>query len=85
MAISDCVNGNTKVTERYLSTSPEKDLFLTGRSESGDTTLIMAAIEKSQLDAVVELCDCLLLACLAGRICQGENAALMDFSRSPIA
>lgn len=39
-----------------------------------------------KLDVVVELCDCLLLAGLAGRLCQnGESAALIDVRRSPIA
>jgi hypothetical protein len=47
MAISDCVNGNIKATEQYLSTSPEQELFLTGRFESEDATLIKAAMEKS--------------------------------------
>jgi hypothetical protein len=47
MAKSECVNGNLNAVNQYLSTSSEKKLFLTGRSESGDTTLIMAAMEKS--------------------------------------
>jgi hypothetical protein len=39
-----------------------------------------------KLDVVIELCDCLLLAGLAGRFCQnGESAALIDVRRSPIA
>lgn len=47
MAISECVNGNINAVNQYLSTSSEKELFLTGRFQSGDTTLIMAATEKS--------------------------------------
>jgi ankyrin repeat protein len=47
MAISECVNGNINTVNQYLCTSYEKELFLTGRFESGDTTLIMAAMEKS--------------------------------------
>jgi hypothetical protein len=47
MAISECVNGNINAVNQYLSTSSEKELFLTGRFESGDTTLIVAAMEKS--------------------------------------
>lgn len=47
MAISECVNGNTNAVNQYLSTSSEKELFLNGRFESGDTTLIVAAMEKS--------------------------------------
>ena len=47
MAISECVNGNIDAVNQYLNTSSEKKLFLAGRFESGDTTLIMAAMEKS--------------------------------------
>jgi hypothetical protein len=43
IAISECVNGNIIAVNQHLSTSSEKELFLTGRSESGDTTLIMAS------------------------------------------
>ncbi|KAI8939285.1 hypothetical protein NX059_005111 [Plenodomus lindquistii] len=46
-AISECVNGNINAVNQYLSTSSEKELFLNGRFESGDTTLIAAAMEKS--------------------------------------
>jgi hypothetical protein len=41
---------------------------------------------KFKLDAVVELCDCLLRARFVGRFRQnGHNAALIDSRRSPIA
>jgi hypothetical protein len=46
-AISECINGNINAVDQYLSTSSEKELFLSGRFPSGDTTLIMAAMEKS--------------------------------------
>ncbi|KAF2802854.1 uncharacterized protein BDZ99DRAFT_400850 [Mytilinidion resinicola] len=46
-AISECILGNLHTISRYLSTSAETKLFLHGKSEAGETTLIMAAAEKS--------------------------------------
>ncbi|KAI1125305.1 hypothetical protein F5Y10DRAFT_284362 [Nemania abortiva] len=46
-AISDCVCGDLPTTSRYLSTSVEKELFLHGRDQDGNTTLICAAMEQS--------------------------------------
>ncbi|KAI1139099.1 hypothetical protein F5Y05DRAFT_338702 [Hypoxylon sp. FL0543] len=48
IAISDCVSGNVHTISRYLSTSTETNLFLHGKDDSGNTTLIMAASEKSR-------------------------------------
>ncbi|KAJ6282174.1 hypothetical protein J3E71DRAFT_174259 [Bipolaris maydis] len=45
--ISECIAGNLRAVGQYLSTSAEKRLFLTGKDENGDTTLIMAATEKN--------------------------------------
>jgi len=47
LAISECVSGNLHAIGQYLNTSAEKKLFLTGKDETGNTTLIMAAMEKS--------------------------------------
>lgn len=47
MAMSECVEGRVNVVSHYLNTSPEKELFLNGRFDDGDTTLIMVAAEKS--------------------------------------
>jgi hypothetical protein len=47
MAVSECVEGRVNVVSHYLNTSPEKELFLNGRFDDGDTTLIMVAAEKS--------------------------------------
>jgi hypothetical protein len=46
-AISACVTGNTHEVNDYLETSSEKSIFLGGRNRDGDTTLIMAARERS--------------------------------------
>jgi hypothetical protein len=46
-AISACVTGNTHKVNDYLETSSEKSIFLGGRNRDGDTTLIMAARERS--------------------------------------
>ncbi|RYO53879.1 hypothetical protein AA0116_g10960 [Alternaria tenuissima] len=47
MAVSKCVEGRVNVVSHYLNTSLEKELFLNGRFDDGDTTLIMVAAEKS--------------------------------------
>lgn len=47
LAISECINGNTPFVRQYLNTLIEVKLFLYGKDESGNTTLIMAAAEKS--------------------------------------
>jgi hypothetical protein len=47
LALSECVLGNTSFIKQYISTSFEAQLFLHGRDESGNTTLITAAAEKS--------------------------------------
>ena len=46
-AISDCILGNLHATNQYLSTSAETKLFLHGKTETGNTTLVMAAAERS--------------------------------------
>ena len=46
-AISDCILGNLHATSQYLSTSAEAKLFLHGKNETGNTTLVMAAAERS--------------------------------------
>ncbi|KAL2784998.1 DYW family of nucleic acid deaminases-domain-containing protein [Aspergillus keveii] len=46
-AMSACVTGNTHEVNDYLETSSEKSIFLGGRNRDGDTTLIMAARERS--------------------------------------
>lgn len=46
-AISECVIGNLHAISQYLHKSVEKELFLHGKNETGDTTLIIAAAEKS--------------------------------------
>jgi hypothetical protein len=46
-AISECIFGNLHAIGQYLSTSAETKLFLHGKDDTGDTTLIMAAAEKS--------------------------------------
>lgn len=46
-AISNCVNGNVHGVKQYLKESSETSIFLRGRNHSGDTSLIMAAREKS--------------------------------------
>ncbi|KAL9101739.1 MAG: hypothetical protein Q9163_003037 [Psora crenata] len=46
-AISEGVNGDLHATSKYLSTSAETKLFLHGKDETGNTTLFMAAAEKS--------------------------------------
>lgn len=46
-AISECIFGNLHAISQYLSNSAETKLFLHGKNETGDTTLIMAAAEKS--------------------------------------
>lgn len=46
-AISLSVCGNVPVIARYLSTSTEKELFLHGKDNSGNTTLIMATAERN--------------------------------------
>lgn len=47
-AISNCVEGRLGQVRRYLETSSEAHVFLQGKDDSGDTTLIMAAAEKSE-------------------------------------
>lgn len=47
LALSKCVMGDTPFVKQYLNTSIEAQLFLHRRDESGNTTLIMAAAEKS--------------------------------------
>lgn len=47
MSVSECVEGRVNVVSHYLNTSPEKELFLNGRFDDGDNTLIMVAAEKS--------------------------------------
>lgn len=46
-AISECILGNLQAISQYLSISGEKEVFLSGKNKDGDTTLIMAAAEKS--------------------------------------
>ena len=46
-AISDCILGNLHAISQYLSTSAETKLFLHGENETGNTTLVMAAAERS--------------------------------------
>ncbi|KAL7913411.1 hypothetical protein GGI35DRAFT_466969 [Trichoderma velutinum] len=52
-AISDCIIGKLGAVSQYLETSTEAKLFLHGKDETGNTTLIMAAAEKS--DEMVSL------------------------------
>jgi hypothetical protein len=46
-AISKCIFGNLHAISQYLSISAETELFLHGKDETGNTTLVMAAAEKS--------------------------------------
>ncbi|KAJ4858421.1 ankyrin repeats (3 copies) domain-containing protein [Trichoderma breve] len=46
-AISNCIFGKLGAVSQYLETSTEAKLFLHGKDETGNTTLIMAAAEKS--------------------------------------
>ncbi len=46
-ALSDCILGDLHEMSQYLNTSAETRLFLHGKNETGDTTLIMAAAERS--------------------------------------
>jgi hypothetical protein len=46
-AISECIFGNLHAISQYLSTSAETNLFLHGRDDAGNTTLVTAAAEKS--------------------------------------
>ncbi|KAL6823022.1 hypothetical protein J3E69DRAFT_305131 [Trichoderma sp. SZMC 28015] len=46
-AVSDCIFGKLGAVSQYLETSTEAKLFLHGKDETGNTTLIMAAAEKS--------------------------------------
>ncbi|PKK53584.1 hypothetical protein CI102_2032 [Trichoderma harzianum] len=52
-AVSDCIFGKLGAVSQYLETSTEAKLFLHGKDETGNTTLIMAAAEKS--DEMVSL------------------------------
>ncbi|KAL7784521.1 hypothetical protein V8C43DRAFT_166666 [Trichoderma afarasin] len=52
-AISNCIFGKLGAVSQYLETSTEAKLFLHGKDETGNTTLIMAAAEKS--DEMVSL------------------------------
>lgn len=45
LAVSDCINGDLHAITRYLDTSVETDIFLHGKNQAGNTTLIMAAAE----------------------------------------
>jgi len=45
--ISECISGNLHAISQYLSTSAETELFLHGKNKTGNTTLVMAAAEKS--------------------------------------
>ncbi|KKP05347.1 ankyrin repeat protein [Trichoderma harzianum] len=53
LAISNCLTGDLPAVSQYLETSTEAKLFLHGKDETGNTTLIMAAAEKS--DKMVSL------------------------------
>lgn len=53
LAISNCIIGRLGAVSQYLETSTEANLFLHGKDETGNTTLIMAAAEKS--DEMVSL------------------------------
>lgn len=46
-AVSECVTGDLPAISQYLDTSPEAKLFLHGKDETGNTTLIMASAEES--------------------------------------
>ena len=46
-AISECIFGNLHAISQYLGTSAETKLFLHGKDETGNTTLVMAAAEES--------------------------------------
>ncbi len=56
VAVSDCVNGQVAQVREYLDNSPDAWNFLHGRRYSGNTTLILASIEKSS-DMVSLLLD----------------------------
>ncbi|OPB41547.1 hypothetical protein A0O28_0082670 [Trichoderma guizhouense] len=51
--ISNCIGGDSDAVSQYLETSTEAKLFLHGKDETGNTTLIMAAAEKN--DKMVSL------------------------------
>lgn len=46
-AIAKCILGDVHAIRQYLSTSPDVELFLHGRDEKGNTTLMHAAAEES--------------------------------------
>lgn len=90
-AISQCVLGNSHAIKQYLDTSAEAKLFLYGRDETGNTTLILAAAEEShemvslllQYGADVNAVNhdgrsALMEAALWGRI--GNVRALLNFT-----
>ncbi|KAJ9300094.1 hypothetical protein DTO271G3_2211 [Paecilomyces variotii] len=73
-ALSDCVEGKTDAVKNYPESSAEAQIFLHGRANDGNTTLIMAAAEEN-IDMVSLLLE---HGAEVNAINRGGRSALME-------